>query len=67
MFVNREEIESAIEFCTKKVEKLDADPANPFNREFEQLSLAVVHYFSILTLVRCGFPYQMTERPVACL
>ena len=40
MFVNREEIESAIEFCTKKIEKLDADPANPFNREFEQLSLA---------------------------
>lgn len=56
MFVNREEVESAIAFCTKKIEKLDADPVNPFNREFEQLSLAVVHYFSILTLVRCGFP-----------
>ena len=56
MFVNREEVESAIEFCTQKIEHLDADPAKPFNREFEQLSLAIVHYFSILTLARCGFP-----------
>lgn len=56
IFVNREEVESAIAFCTKKIEKLDADPVNPFDREFEQFSLAVVHYFSILTLVRCGFP-----------